>query len=588
MEGILQQRDRNHSLVVKNQEELRVKLERERDDLRIRCLELEAKIVQLEVATERLSTLSEDHAHYESKITELNQSQKDSKDHIRRLKEKIRRKEEEFLANITASQERQRRYEEEISQLQQNESEGLTRIRGLEQELANVAKEQAFRVEAFIEKRRKYEQEIEELKQKCRDFANRVSDLQIGNTASAVQGDDLVEISQPLEEDMAARMADLQQDNQAKQNKILNLERQVILFSNQVMRIRRVSKKQIDYQISKRKEVELALTESKSERQELATQVQQLQNTTGVSVSSLQEEVQTLNRQIRENQITIAELERHNRRLRGTVLTYTNERSLKLESSPQQSSSIAKLEEARKDIRTKMTSDAKERVSMARDRITRMEELSKGSVLEREVDSLSWAAENFINHQSIFDLESRLFNLFRTQNSVQGRNHVDNLRAMRLQQYCDGDEELEAKVREFNFPPNAPIDSAALYELEQEVFDIREVKLFVLRENLEEAKERTKALEAKIHELTEAIRVHQETLSPASAETRSLAEQQHLQQINDDLHRQLDEAHAQLEDYKNRFSDLQKQLVEASQEIQSRDLALSVAQNQLRHFEEGR
>ncbi|CAG9045993.1 hypothetical protein NVRI1_00331 [Chlamydia abortus] len=121
---------------------------------------------------QRLSTLSEDHAHYESKITELNQSQKDSKDHIRRLKENIRRKEEEFLANITASQERQRRYEEEISQLQQNESEGLARIRGLEQELANSAKEQAFRVQAFVEKRRKYEQEIEELKQKCRDFAN--------------------------------------------------------------------------------------------------------------------------------------------------------------------------------------------------------------------------------------------------------------------------------------------------------------------------------------------------------------------------------------------------------------------------------
>ncbi|CAG9045994.1 hypothetical protein NVRI1_00332 [Chlamydia abortus] len=52
LEETLQQRDRHHSLIVKNQEELRVKLERERDDLRIRCLELEAKIVQLEVAAE--------------------------------------------------------------------------------------------------------------------------------------------------------------------------------------------------------------------------------------------------------------------------------------------------------------------------------------------------------------------------------------------------------------------------------------------------------------------------------------------------------------------------------------------------------
>lgn len=213
--------------------------------------------------------------------------------------------------------------------------------------------------------------------------------MQIVNTASAVQGDDLVEISQPVEEEMAARMADLQQDNQAKQNKILDLEKQIVLFSNQVMRIRRVSKEHIDYQISKRKKVELALTESKSERQELATQVQQLQNTTGVSVSSLQEEVQTLNQQIRENQTTIRELERNNKRLRGTVLTYTNERSLKLQSDPERFSNIAKLEEARKDIRTKMSSDTKERVSMACDRITRMEELSKGSVLEREVDSLS-------------------------------------------------------------------------------------------------------------------------------------------------------------------------------------------------------
>ncbi|EPP33034.1 myosin heavy chain form B domain protein, partial [Chlamydia psittaci 84-8471/1] len=61
-----------------------------------------------------------------------------------------------------------------------------------------------------------------------------------------------------------------------------------------------------------------------------------------------------------------------------------------------------------------------------------------------------------------------------------------------------------------------------------------------------------------------------------------------LQQTNDDLRRQLDEAHVQLEDYKNRFSDFQKQLVEASREVQSKDLALSVAQNQLRQFEERR
>ncbi|EPP30441.1 myosin heavy chain form B domain protein, partial [Chlamydia psittaci 84-8471/1] len=97
---------------------------------------------------------------------------------------------------------------------------------------------------------------------------------------------------------------------------------------------------------------------------------------------------------------------------------------------------------------------------------------------------------------------------------------MDNLRAMRLQQYCDGDEELEAKVRNFSFPPNAPIDSSALYELEQEVFDLREDKLFVLRENLEEANERITTLETKIHELTEALRSHTEIVSPESLETR--------------------------------------------------------------------
>ncbi len=538
LEGTLQQRDRNHSIVVKNQEELRVKLEKERDDLLIRCLELGDKVVQLEVVAEKLSDLSEDQACYESKITELNRSQKDSKDNILRLKEKIRRKEEELLANITASQERQRRYEEEISQVQQNEPEGLARIRSLEQELANSAKEQASRVQAFFEKRRKYEQEIEELKKKCRDFANRVSDLQIGNTASVVQGED--------KEEIEAKIADLQQDNHEK---------------------------------------EVELTESKSKTEELATQVPRLQNTTAVNLSNLQQEVQTLNQQISENRATIRELEMCNGRLRATILTYTNERSLQLQSDPQRLNSIAKLEEARKDIRTKMSSDSRERIRMARHRISRMEELSKDSVLEGQVQELSVASESSINHQRIFDLESQLFNLFRAHNSVPGRNNLDNLRAMRLQQYCDGNEELEVKVREFNFPPNAPIDSSALYELEQEIFDIREDKLFILRENLEEANERISTLETKIHELTEALRAHEEIFSPANVETRLLAEQQHLLQTNNDLHRQLDEAYVQLEDYKNRFFDVQKQLVEASQEIQSRDLALSVAQNQLKHSE---
>ncbi|AFS23053.1 myosin heavy chain form B domain protein [Chlamydia psittaci VS225] len=277
-----------------------------------------------------------------------------------------------------------------------------------------------------------------------------------------------------------------------------------------------------------------------------------------------------------------------NERLRETVVTYTNERSLKLQSDPQRLRSIAKLEEARKDIRTKMSFDARERVSMARHRIRRMEELSKDSALESQVQELVEASERSISYQRIFELESQLFNLFRTHDSAPGRNHVDNLRAMRLQQYCDGDEELEAKVRNFSFPPNAPIDSSALYELEQEVFDLREDKLFVLRENLEEANERITTLETKIHELTEALRSHTEIVSPESLETRSLAEQQRLQQTNDDLRRQLDEAHVQLEDYKNRFSDFQKQLVEASREVQSKDLALSVAQNQLRQFEERR
>lgn len=587
-EGTLQQRDRNHHLIVKSQEELRVKLERERDDLRVRCLELEAKVVQLEVVSERLSGLSEDHAHCESTITGLRQSQRESKDNIRKLKEKMRRKEEEYLANITASQERQRRYEEEISQLQQNTSENLARIRGLEHELENSAKEQTSRVQSFVEERGKYEQEIEELKRKCRDFANRVSDLQAGNTASAVQGDDLVEISQPLQEEVEARIADLQKDNREKQNKILDLESQITRFSNQIIRMRNVSKGQIEHQINKRKKVELELTASKSKSKELAAQVQRLQNATGVNVSNLQQEVQTLNQQIRENRATIRELEMSNERLRETVVTYTNERSLKLQSDPQRLRSIAKLEEARKDIRTKMSFDARERVSMARHRIRRMEELSKDSALESQVQELVEASERSISYQRIFELESQLFNLFRTHDSAPGRNHVDNLRAMRLQQYCDGDEELEAKVRNFNFPPNAPIDSSALYELEQEVFDLREDKLFVLRENLEEANERITTLETKIHELTEALRSHTEIVSPESLETRSLAEQQRLQQTNDDLRRQLDEAHVQLEDYKNRFSDLQKQLVEASREVQSKDLALSVAQNQLRQFEERR
>lgn len=580
----------NNGKIAKRFEKLRVALETERDEFRARCLELEAAKVQLEVLLSNASRSSSSNiVEYESEINRLNVARRNAEEKIVILQKKLNFKKEEISAIDAGLREKEHCHKEEISQLKQNQLEMSSRIQGLEQELIDAASEQERSAQAFVDGRSEYEREIAELKNTCSTLEKTMQDLRKEHVSSSNEVGNQVEAHQALRRELREledNITRLQRENEAKQRKVSQLDEEIVRISNAKMQTQRVAREQIANQVSKRKEVELELKESQSKTRELEATIGKLKREPGRTVVGLQRQIAELSLQIGENTTTISRLENRNRELERTVQQHTNKKSMKLTSDPERQSSIAKLEVARQRIRTNMSKDNKDRVRMAQKRIERLERLSQGSTLARQAFLFAEDAEKRIDYQGLFELESSLYDLFRSKKPATRKNRIDGLRALRLQQYCDGDAELEARVREFNFPPNTPIDSTALYELEQEILDAREGKLFSLRESLEDSNERILDLEAKIKELTEALRASTEALSPNAIERKSLAEQQEAQQDIQNLRSQLHEAHSQLEDYKTRFLGAQNELLKASLEIQSRDLAFKVAEDKLKSFED--
>ncbi|QVE49332.1 IncA family protein [Chlamydia crocodili] len=579
--------EKNNGRIAKKFEKLRVQLEGERDELRIKCLNLEAKLVQLEISVSKEPNSSENIAQYQSRIEELSEVHRNAEEKINELQGKLQFKIEEISTIEKEIQQERQRHEEESSQLRQRLFEATSRIHGLERDLADAASERDSRIQAFRDKRSEYEKEIVALEKRCSNFENTICDLQREHILSSDEDGDRIGTYRALRAELKDEVAKLQKENKEKDEKVSQLQKQVILLSDDKTRVQRVAREQIALQVGRKKAVASELEDSKVEIRRLEEEVQRLEGGNGGTIADLQEEIQDLNQRILKGNTTIAKLENRNKQLEKTVQVYTNEKTMNLRSDPQRSSSLAYLEQERKKIRTLMSRDAKERVSMARRRIERLENLSKGSSLERDVCVLSEYSERRICYQRIFELESALFDLSRSTNSsATGRNRIESMRALRLQQYCDGDAELEARVREFNFPPNAPINSTALYELEQEIFDSREAKLFSLRESLEKSTERIFVLEGKIKELTELLRVYEETMSPDSIEKRSLTEQQEAQQVIQGLHHQLEDSRVQLEDYKTRLVETQNELLKMSAKMQSKDLALQIAEDKLKQFED--
>ncbi|MEF9519768.1 IncA family protein [Chlamydia crocodili] len=582
----LEEEEENNGRIARRFEKLRVQLEGERDELRIKCLNLEAKLVQLEISVSKVSNSSVNAAHQESRIQELDEVCRNAEEKISELKGELKRKIEVISTIEKEIQEERRRHEEENSQLRQSLSEANLRIHGLEHELAEATSERELHIQDFRDKHSEYEREIVALKNTCSTLEDTIRDLQREPLLFSDENGDQTRAYRALQTELGDKIAELRKENEEKHKKILRLEEQMILCANEKTRAQRVAREQITHQVSKRKTAETELQESKSKIQELETQVERLRSGRGRTVSDLQGQIRSLNQEIRDSNGTIKNLERRNRQLERTVQVYTNERLMRLRSDSGRLGSISKLEQERQKIRIQMSRDTKDRVRMAHQRIQRLENLSKGSSLEQEVCELNEDAERRISYQRIFELESALFNLFRSSSSATGRNRIESMRALRLQQYCDGDTELEARVRDFNFPPNAPINSSALYELEQEIFDTREAKLFSLREELEESQGQIIVLETKIVALTEALRAHEEVLSPNTIERRSLAEQEEAKQVAHDLRNQLEESRIQLEDYQKRLTEAQRALLQVSLEMQSKDLALKVAEDKLKKFED--
>ncbi|SYX09262.1 chromosome segregation protein SMC,IncA protein [Chlamydia poikilotherma] len=580
----LEEEEENNGKIARRFEKLRLQLERERDELRIQCLNAEAKLVQLEISLSNVPNFSENTAKSESKIEQFNPACSIAEEKIKKLKDKLKLKKEEISTIERTIQQERQRHEEENTQLKQSQSEAVSKIRRLEQELAEAASERNSHIQAFRDKRCEYEKEIAELKNTCSSFENTICDLQRERSLFSDEDGDRNSAYRALRTELGDKIAGLQKENEEKHKKVLQLEEQMILCANEKMRTQRIAREQITHQVNKRKTVESELQKNQSKIQDLETQVERLRSGRGRTVSDLQEQIRSLNQEIRGNNETITKLESRNRELERTVQVCTNESLMRLTSDPSRSSSIDRLKEERKKLRIQITRDTKDRVRTAHQRIERLEKLCKGSALESQVDELAEDSERRINYQRIFELESTL--LSRSNDSATGRDRVESMRALRLQQYCDGDAEFEARVRDFNFPPNAPIDSRALYQLEQEIYDTREAKLFSLREELEDSREHVIELEIKITELTEALRAHEENLSPNTIEKRSLAEQQEAKQVAQDLRNQLEESRIQLEDYQKRLTEAQRALLQVSLDMQSKDLALKIAEDKLKQFED--
>ncbi|BAE80989.1 myosin heavy chain form B [Chlamydia felis Fe/C-56] len=579
----LDQEEANSSILARKSEQIRVSLER--DELRVQRLHLESRVVLLEVSESIASKFSLDieKSNAETQTAEINQEQQEAQKQILRLREELKEKEEKISSNASEYQRIQSRCEKEIAQLKQSQAEALERVRGLEQDLLDADNEKQSFVQDFTDKCGEYEEKIAKLQNRCVDFENSMSDLQrdlLGENRNQESTD------RSLITDLEGRIADLQEENQKQEMKIQAFDKQLLERSNEKTRIQKTVRAQIKAQVDKRKAAEKELGESEAKLQQLEAQIQHLEDGRGPSMSALQERVRTLYQEAHENNIFISNLKKCNQQLERQVLTFVNQKPLFLASNSVKEGNVAKLEGYRQEARTLLSADAQDRTLMAKDRISRLEKLCKGSDLKDEVDELAELSEDRLNHKAIFQLESKMFNLLQqNSSSASGRNRVESLRALRLQQYCDGDAGLEARVREFNFPKGSPINSSELYELEQEIFDIREAKIFTLREGLEGANERLIIAELKIKELTDILRAHEEALSPNTKEKRSLEEQQTLLQVGVDLRKQLDANRSELEVYKNRFLEIQREFLKISLENQAKDLALKVAENKLKQFE---
>ncbi|WP_375793963.1 IncA family protein [Chlamydia sp. 12-01] len=565
----LDQEESNNGLIAKRYETQRIILERQRDELRRKCFDLEAQLVQLEACKDVASTsvLERNKSQYESKIAELNQRRKNALEQISKLKEELKEKEEKILSCTLEYQGKQRHYEEEITQLKQSQSQAIVRMQELEQELAAAVKATESQVQTCLDE--EHEKIIKELEEKCSTLRNTIQDLQSERPFLLGEGEgQQAESFRAIRTELEGKINDLQKENQSKLATIQKLSADVQALSDSKVHIQEKCTKQIN----RNKKIKLELEESKS------------------TISDLQKQMVILHQEMNENNRAANITNQRNRELVAIVQEYSRKTSMELTSDPERAAeraaSLAKLEQERRKIRTHMQLENFEHANMANLRIERLKRLSKDSVLADDVSQLEVSSKSKIDYQKIFDLENDLFGLVLSENPVPVRNHVDSMRALRLQQYCDGDIELEERVREFNFPQNAPIDSVALYELEQEVLDLREVKLFSLREELEESRDYVGLLDAKIKEFSSILASYEEKLSPNTIETRSLAEQQELLQVNEDLRKQLEEARAQLEDYTNRFSEAQNQILQISLELQSKDLALQVAEDKLKQFKE--